>query len=139
MKEHLVSCGLQKMEKKYICTAGINILANLNRHRKRHDETKAKESDGEWAKNDPWNLGDILGDQSTDSDADFTKGTTSSFTGCDYVPVRKPTQPAKVFVPPPKPVMPSVQEVPGYNLTTLSVVTPKVPQSNIPSSKRVSS
>lgn len=144
MKEHLASCGLQKMEKRYTCTAGTctyrtNRLANLNRHRKRHDETKAKESDGEWAKNDPGNLSDILGDLSTDTDADVTQGISSSFTGCDYIPVRKPTRPAKVFVPPPKPVLPSVQEVPSYDLPTVSVVTPEVPQSEILSSTRASS
>jgi hypothetical protein len=122
MKEHLTRCGLEKVERRYTCskaTCGYstNRLANLNRHRKRHAEIDTKESDGEWAKNDPGNLSDILGDVSTDSEVDVN---TSSKPNDEYVPVRKPTHPAKVYTPPPKPVLPSIPEVrtPSLKLRT---------------------
>ena len=45
--------GMETLEKRYSCSKGgcnytTNRLANLNRHRRRHEETKSKESDGEW-------------------------------------------------------------------------------------------
>lgn len=88
-------------------------------------------------KNDPGNLGDILGDQSADSDADVTKWTSFSVTGSDYVLGRKPIHLRRytLYVPPPKLVLPSVHEVPSYNLPTLSEVTHKFSQKEYPSSK----
>ena len=141
MKEHLAECGIEKLEKRYSCSKDgcnytTNRLANLNRHQRRHEETKSKESDGDWAQNDPGNLSDILGGQSTDSDVDAAKKTSTSSAGSDFVPIRKPTQPAKVFVPPQKPKKPTIglKKVPSYALPS-----PNVPQCNISVPKATSS